>query len=247
MSNQIETLEFHGGEHIQHACEKAAARAVEISAPVRFVFNDTEVIAQPGEDAETLMARWDDDSKKARQAWLASPEYAKREADRKAEHARRIAAHLVETAQTETEMREAADPRPYTLGQLTEYVQSLTNRQHDYGTCVYAMSLAAVAAFNYVAGVLGVTGFQASCADMNILTRTRHMKGPWLIIKAEDALYPQYDLPGRLAEALREWRPWLAEQATKFLSERGHAHSNVIAHWKELAGTDNSHSPDSEK
>jgi hypothetical protein len=139
---------------------------------------------------------------------------------------------------TEREMRAEKAPSPETREKLAEYIDSLVEREHDYGTCVYAMSLAATAAFNYVALKLGVTGFQASCADLDVLRRTRNMEGPFILFKAEDALYPQYDLPERLRTAMYEWRDWLAEQARLKLSESRpvKAHPNVLAHWRKLAG-----------
>lgn len=146
---------------------------------------------------------------------------------------------LVETAKTEAEMREAKVPYPETIEQLSEYVESVVRREHDYGTAAYAMSLAATAAFNYVAHVLGTTGFQANCADLDVLRRTRLIKGPLMIIKGEDALYPQYDLTGRLRKALDDWKPWLKEQAADKLKENEcdeiKADPAVIAHWKYLA------------
>lgn len=90
---------------------------------------------------------------------------------------------------TEIEMRAEKVPWPETLEELTEYIASLTDREHDYGTCVYAMSLAATAAFQYVSKRLGVTGFQAGCADLDILRRTRSLDGPFIILKAEDMCF----------------------------------------------------------
>ena len=110
-------------------------------------------------------------------------------------------------------MRAEKAPTPSLVEELNEYIRSLVEREHDYGTCVYAMSLAATAAFNHVASKLGVTGFQASCADLDVLRRTRGMDGPFIILKAEDMLYPQYDLPGELQEAIARWQGWLSEQA----------------------------------
>lgn len=143
---------------------------------------------------------------------------------------------MKEAAKNEKEMREAKVPTPETKGALAEYIESLVNRDHDYGTCVYAMSMAATAAFNYVAHQLGVTGFQASCADMDIITRTRSIKGPWILLKGEDALYPQYDLKGNLAEFMESAKPWLKDEAKKLLIEKdAHVHPNVKAHWEKLA------------
>ncbi|MBK7380837.1 MAG: hypothetical protein IPJ03_17905 [Ignavibacteriales bacterium] len=81
---------------------------------------------------------------------------------------------------------------PKTLDELNKVIEQLTERKHDYGTCVYAMSIAAVATFNYVASKLGVTGFQASCADLDILRRTRNYKNGFSIIDYNNLLYPQY-------------------------------------------------------
>lgn len=139
-------------------------------------------------------------------------------------------------AATESEMRDAAVPWFKSGDELTQYIKALVDRPHDYGTCAYAMSMAATAAFQYVAGVLGTTGFQASCADMDVLRRTRLLKGPFMFVKVEDALYPQYDLVGRVSEFIAEQSGWLADEAAKKLAaSEGHAHPNVIAHWQRLA------------
>lgn len=137
---------------------------------------------------------------------------------------------------TEAEMRAEEAPCPDNLENLNEYITSLLERKHDYGTCVYAMSLAATAAFNHVSSKLGVTGFQASCADLDILRRTRSMECPFIILKAADMLFPQYDLPKKLSEAMESWKEWAAEECEKKLKESGvKAHPNVISHWERLA------------
>ncbi len=125
---------------------------------------------------------------------------------------------MKEIAATEQEMRDTKVPTPEAINGLSEYIESLADRQHDYGTCVYAMSMAATAAFNYIAHRLGVTGFQASCADLDIIRRTRGINGPFVLLKGEDLLYPQYDLPQELSECIQEWGPWAAEQAKKKLA-----------------------------
>src|SRR5574343_1229666 len=92
----------------------------------------------------------------------------------------------------EQEMRESEVPTFDTIEELSKYVAELVSQDHDYGTCCYAMSMSAVAAFNFVAHKLGVTGFQASCADLDILRRTRYLKGPFAIQNYSNLLYPQY-------------------------------------------------------
>lgn len=142
---------------------------------------------------------------------------------------------MKELAQDEKAMRETKAPTPDSPEELSEYIESLVDRTHDYGTCVYAMSLAATAAFNYVAHRLGVTGFQAGCADMDILRRTRYMEGPFAIVKGEDMLYPQYNIQRKVEGYLEDWKGWAKEQAAKKLEEDPDASPVVLEHWRRLA------------
>ncbi len=227
------------GETITTAAHKALellATYGEQNVEVVFTFNDTKVVVTKGDSPVSIVARWKSDMKAAHEAYINSQEYKDREAKHVEDDKRERAAVMVETATTEAQMRDAKVPWPKTEKQLMEYIGSLVNRDHDYGTAVYAISMAATAAFNYVCGAEGCTGFQASCADMDVLRRTRLIDGPFMIIKGEDALYPQYDLPGKLDEALDKWKPWFKEEAAKKLAENAGAHPAVIEHWKKLAG-----------
>ena len=139
---------------------------------------------------------------------------------------------------TEQEMRDSEVPRIKTSEELTAYINALVSQQHDYGTCVYAMSMSAVAAFNYVAHALGVTGFQASCADMDILKRTRSMDSGFRIINYADLLYPQYLTEEHFPSAeqlIEECAETLSKQAKENLAKSPTAHPSVIAHWERLA------------
>ena len=137
---------------------------------------------------------------------------------------------------TEQELRDSKAINPKTIEELNEYITKLVEQEHDYGTCVYAMSLSSVATFSYVAHKLGVTGFQASCADLDFIKRIRNIKGSFIILKAEDLLYPQYDLQTRFLEWKSEQKEWLKEEATKLLNDNSkNAHPDVIAHWKKLS------------
>lgn len=142
------------------------------------------------------------------------------------------------THPTEQEMREAKVPTLDTPEELVAYITTLTDRPHDYGTSVYAMSMAATAAFNYVARKVGSSGFQASCADLDVLRRTRRIKGPFRITDYADLLYPQYlteeQFPSiRHLEA--EHAQWLADEARKLIAESPKAHPDVTARWQYLA------------
>lgn len=224
------------GTMVDVAVNEAVELANRKRQEVEFTFNGTKVIVKPGEDQRDILDRWRNDINAAHEAYVNSAEYKEAEAKRKAEYEAKCAATMKESAQTEKEMREAKDPWPYTMKQLTEYIDSLVERAHDYGTCAYAMSLAATAAFNYVAHKLGVTGFQASCADLDFLKRSRGIKGPFMIIQAGDAVYPQYDLHGRLDKFLADSSSWIKEQAAKNLAGNVEFTApEVLEHWKKLA------------
>jgi hypothetical protein len=232
----IEMPESFAGEHISSVCKEAVRRANGEQALVVFSFNGTQVRVTPGETPDQVQRRWDEDREAAHQEWINSPEYKKQEEEREERTRKEREAVMICSAKDEKEMRDASVPWPKTEKQLCQYIESLVKRQHDYGTCVYAMSMAAVAAFYYVSGRLGVTGFQASCADLDVLRRTRNLAGPFIVLKGEDTLYPQYDLQQKLAEAMESWKPWIKEQAQKMITEaRTHTHPDVLNHWRRLS------------
>ena len=139
----------------------------------------------------------------------------------------------------EADLRATRVETPDSPEQLLAVIEQLVKREHDYGTAVYAMSMAAVAAYEYVARQLGVTGFQASCADMDIIRRNRRLDGPFMLVNGDHALYPQYNIREKVESFLRDIRPWLGEQARVKLAEQetitiGHAHPDVVNHWKAL-------------
>lgn len=136
---------------------------------------------------------------------------------------------------TEKEMRDSKVPWFETIGELGRYIEDLRDQSHDYGTCVYAMSMAATATFYYMAGQLGVTGFQASCADMDILRRTRCMTSGFRIFDYDNLLYPQYEdkFPtwnGLIEENIES----LAKLAREKLDTCKCPHPDVKAHWEKL-------------
>lgn len=139
------------------------------------------------------------------------------------------------TKATEAEMRDYKVGWPKSEDELLAIVRAVADRQHDYGTCVYAMSIAATAAFHYIAGKLGVTGFQASCADLAILGQTRNLKRG-RVLDFDNLLYPQYRDKFDLSfdDLIDENADWLAEEAAKKLDESPNAHPEVVAHWQYL-------------
>jgi hypothetical protein len=145
-------------------------------------------------------------------------------------------------ALTEEEMREQKPFWPKSIEELVEYINSLIERPHSYGTCVYAMSYAAASAYYYVSHKLGVSGFQAGCAEMDFLRLTRHWE--WgRILDYNDLLFPQYCNEEKFPSVDTllnnpEIKEVLAKKARQKLASGDRAHPNVIAHWEKLASLD---------
>ena len=137
----------------------------------------------------------------------------------------------------EKELREYKQGFPESIEELNQIITDLTEREHEYGTCVYAMSIAAEAAFKFISHKLGATGFQASCADLDFLRRIRGMKHGFCVLDYENLLYPQYmdKFDKNYEDYVLENQPKLKERAIAKLKESPQAHESVLAHWKKLA------------
>lgn len=227
------------GVHLLDALNEAAVATADAGETVSFIFNEIEHDAMPGESKESAKARAEE---RIGQKLLTRDEAAvQAKAEMERQQAEYDAAILASGSPTEQDMRTAEVPRPKSETELMEYVKGLVDRPHDYGTCVYAMSMAATAAFYYVSHKLGVTGFQASCADMDILRRTRNLKYGHRIIDYNDLLYPQYwdDERTPIFQALMrepESRERFAGEARKLLDGNGNAATAVKEHWQRLVG-----------
>lgn len=138
----------------------------------------------------------------------------------------------------EQQLREYDPPWPKTEDELLAQIRALVNREHDYGTCVYAMSIAAMSTFNYMShAVGGATGFQASCADMDFMRRSRNLKHGFRILDYGKLLYPQYcvdeQFPG-WSTAIDDNIERLGPAAAALLAETPYADDRVVDHWKML-------------
>lgn len=133
---------------------------------------------------------------------------------------------------TEDELREAKAPWPKTEEELLAFLSVMRQREHDYGTCVYAVGLSAVATYNYMGCALGTTGFQMSCADFVILGHTRHLKAG-KIVDYRDMLYPQHEYRFAKTISPETWE-WLKKEAFSLLKSSPHAAAHVVAHWQSI-------------
>lgn len=228
----MKTIETHAGDDLYSVLSKAVDQA-----HAKFNFNAWTFETRAGETLGDARQRFKDENNFE----VLTPEESSARAIKKLEEmqSRQKTAIADAKVPTESEMRQSKASTPNTVEELAAYVQAMVDRPHDYGTCAYAMSYAAVAAFNFVARKLGVTGFQASCADMDILRQTRNWE--WgRILDYSNLLYPQYcdeyhfpTVKKLLADP--EIASRLAKMARAKLAENGHAHKAVSRHWQKLA------------
>lgn len=228
----------HAGMHISGVAQKAIEQAQ--NEDVFFTFNGIVIPVTKNSTVESICDLYDTRMGEERLAYENSPQRAIDQANREkeAKAARQKYADTVANIPTmdEAALRDLKMPRPHTTEELASLIDAFTNRSHDYGTCVYAMSIVAEAGFNLMAHIVGASGFQASCADLDIVRRTRLLDGPFALIDANDMLYPQNDIYGKAEKLLEGWKPWAAEEAKKKLAESPeHVHPEVKQHWEMLA------------
>lgn len=136
----------------------------------------------------------------------------------------------------ERELREQSAPWFETIKELSDFIELMVKRSHDYGSVTYAMSLCAEATFNYVAHAQGCTGFQASAAGLNLIASLRGQKNGLMILHGDDLLYPQYDLRQKVNEWIEETEERLSKVALEKLAEEGPgAHPDVRRRWLKLS------------
>jgi hypothetical protein len=136
---------------------------------------------------------------------------------------------------TEEQLRDYKMPFVRTQEDLDKVIATLAVRDHDYGTCAQAMSIAALATFTYLATKLGATSFQAGWAEMDFLRRARRYKFGFRVIDFENLLYPQYQnsIPG-FWQYVEENKEVLGKEASRLLSTASIATDTVKLHWELL-------------
>lgn len=106
----------------------------------------------------------------------------------------------------------------------------------DYNGSAEALATCAVAAFEYAASAVGATGFQGEWAALKAYGEEVGIKGPFGVMRAEELVYPQYDLHRKADELIEKWTPWAVEQARERLAgDLTYVHPEVLAYWRGLA------------
>ena len=144
---------------------------------------------------------------------------------------------------TETELQNYEVPRIESIDDLKKFITTMEQNGQSYDTAPYAVALASYATFMYMAGRLGISGFQASWADMQFLKRTRNMKDGFRILDYSELFYPQYEdkfnlsMDKLIEENIEYLRPKAIELLEKNKNDDGSysAHEEVVKHWKRIA------------
>ena len=131
---------------------------------------------------------------------------------------------------------------PQTPEDLAAQIQALTTitlgDADGYSQAADALWKAALLAFNYAADQVGATGFQAQFAALKFYGEAVSIDGPFGVVQANNALYPQYDEVAKVRGWVEnKWRPWLVEHAKAELAKGNDqwTHPDVTAHWRALA------------
>jgi len=107
-----EILEYDSivGHHISNVAAGALALAMKEQKRVHFEFNGTDVLVDPWNDSRNgIVKRWENDFKVAAKAYQEHPDRITEAAERERKNEEARAAHMIETAKTEVEMRAAME------------------------------------------------------------------------------------------------------------------------------------------
>jgi len=128
---------------------------------------------------------------------------------------------------------------------LLEYIDSLINREHSYGTQIYAASMAAYATYLYVSQQVNLSGLQKSLADLDFIRRTRGLTSPFIILQAALLLESPDGIEQMIEKQLPEWLKWAAKAARLRLAGYREAaiDPKLWEHWKRLAAYDEQEKP----
>lgn len=152
------------GDHISDTAEYAIGIAKSLGGRVVLCHNDHQIVIHQASTIDGVLTAFNELCDAARKVYEESPAGVAAAAERTREQAEREAREAAGPVHDRDTMVKAKNPWPKTAKELEETIAGYVNGKHTYDTAAIAMSLAATAAFNYVATVLGTTGFQAGWA-----------------------------------------------------------------------------------
>jgi len=173
-----------------------------------------------------------------------------RYAEERAEFARKreIEKPIIEAKMAERQAE--GIPHPRTRQELYAYIDRMCENPGSegvgYALAPDAAMRAAVATFNFLAHMHGLSGFQAGHASLRILAEIRSMKGPFGVVDGAELLWPdgEQSLADETAKWLADWKTsdWLRQEAARMLAEAEADPEAFVApavreHWQRIVGT----------
>lgn len=146
---------------------------------------------------------------------------------------------MEEKTKNEFEMKaelEAKRKEIKTMDDLVDFLKYVeSNCNYDYGVAPRSIAQSALATAWYMAGKMGITGFQAGFVMWDFIRdwKFRSNECGLKIVDYDNMLYPQYE--DKFEKTIRSstWRA-LQEQAKKNLEDSEYANPAVIAHWESI-------------
>lgn len=123
------------------------------------------------------------------------------------------------------------------LATVSDSDAAIGDARDGYSKSAEAMWMVGYIAHEYAAAAVGATSFQHGFSRLMLLSMLAGGEGPYMVLDGQNALYPQYDLPGQVRDWMESdsFRAWAAQEARELLAQRQGAHPNVVAHWEQLA------------
>lgn len=123
-----------------------------------------------------------------------------------------------------------------TIASLGDFVGSMMNQQHDYGTVCHAIAASTMAGF-YAADHHeeqgGITGAQAGMIGGIIVGKLMMIDGPFRIVDYEKLLYPQHEKHFTISLSKSSWE-WVQQIAQDAWDESANGAPSVRAHWDSI-------------
>lgn len=119
---------------------------------------------------------------------------------------------------------------------LTAFLKDVEeNYNTDYGGAPRAIAQASLAVAWHLAGVFGITGFQAGCTMWDFICdwSYSHNKTGMRIVDYDDMLYPQYAYKFEKIIRKSTWTD-IQNEAKQRLNDTPNAHPEVRAHWQSI-------------
>ncbi len=125
-----------------------------------------------------------------------------------------------------------------TIDDLTTFIQRIESECNTgYGQSARAIAQASVATFYYLAGKMGITGYQASCALWDVIRDVNYTdnKCGMKLVDYDKMLFPQYDYVFEKKISSDTWELLQSQAKNNLTRNLEFCHDAVVNHWENIA------------